>query len=143
VTGTKFPESISSILNLKSKAQYELQFKKWGFKKYRTADDWKIVAEKVKKRNRESKDSEVYINGALVNPKKLRKETLRYGSTSKKAEMQAQGSYFRILLSSSSHFETSSITSNTGRHRHPHTITITTAGNTRTILNPFYDHNRE
>ncbi|KAH8684351.1 ankyrin repeat-containing domain protein [Tricladium varicosporioides] len=61
-----------------TKSQYELQFKKWRFRKNRTAEEWKIVAHKLAERKKEHKKSEVVLNGSLINPKKLRKETLRY-----------------------------------------------------------------
>jgi hypothetical protein len=72
-----------------------LQFKKWNFRKNRTAEEWKIVAHKITQREREHKDSEVLVNGNPVNPKKLRKETLRYRSRSGGTEVRFPGSYLR------------------------------------------------
>ncbi|KAN0098195.1 Ankyrin repeat-containing domain protein [Hyaloscypha variabilis] len=74
-----------------TKSQYELQFKKWQFRKNRTADEWKIVARKLAERKNEHKESEVVLNGNLINPKKLRKETLRYGSMSKAIQIHPLG----------------------------------------------------
>lgn len=65
-----------------TKAQYELQFKKWHFRKNRTAEEWRIVAQKLTERKQEGKESEVVLNGKLISSKKIRKETLRYGSIS-------------------------------------------------------------
>ncbi|PMD66637.1 ankyrin, partial [Hyaloscypha bicolor E] len=65
-----------------TKSQYELQFKKWHFRKNRTAGEWKIVARKLAERKNKHKESEIVLNGKPINPKKLRKETLRYGSMS-------------------------------------------------------------
>ncbi|KAF4633915.1 hypothetical protein G7Y89_g4202 [Cudoniella acicularis] len=81
----------------RSKAQYELQFKKWNFRKNQTAEEWKILAHKIVKRKREQKDSEVSFNGKLISPKKLRKETLRYGSSGA-AEPPLQTANSRRLL---------------------------------------------
>jgi hypothetical protein len=82
---------------LRSKAQYELHFKKWGFRKNRTKDDWKIVAQKVGKRKREHKESEVYIDGNLIHSKKVKKAISRYGSMPATAEMQLQGNHIRVI----------------------------------------------
>jgi len=89
--------SCSSGITLKliSKAQYELRFKKWQFRKYRSKDDWIVVARKIGKRKREHKESEVYIDGKLIQPKKVKKTTLRYGSTPAVNEMLLQG---KLLL---------------------------------------------
>lgn len=74
-----------------TKSQYELQFKKWGFRKNRTADEWDIVARKLAGRKRKHKESEVFLNGNLINPKKLRKETLRHRSMSTAMEILPPG----------------------------------------------------
>jgi hypothetical protein len=89
--------SLRTTLNLRSKAQYELHFKKWEFRKNRTKDDWKIVAQKLRKRKREHKESEVYIDGNLIKSKKVRKETSRYGSMPATTEMQLQGNHIRVI----------------------------------------------
>jgi hypothetical protein len=88
---------LRATLNLRSKAQYELHFKKWEFRKNRTKDDWKIVAQKIRKRKREQKESEVYIDGNLIESKKVRKETSRYGFMSAATEMQLQGNHIRVI----------------------------------------------
>jgi hypothetical protein len=64
---------------LPSKAQYEKQFKEWGFQKNRTKKDWKIVSQKIGLRKRAAKESDVYLDGQLVPTKKLRKEISRQG----------------------------------------------------------------
>jgi len=86
------------MLNLRRKSQYELQFKKWQFRKNRTAEEWKIVAHKLTERKKEHKDSEVVLNGNLINPKKLRKETLRYGSLSAAIEILPPGRQLYICV---------------------------------------------
>ncbi|KAI1357142.1 Clr5 domain-containing protein, partial [Xylaria arbuscula] len=62
-----------------TKAQYERRFKKWGFRKNKTKEDWEAIALKVTKRKRDNKESEVRIGGEVVLVKKLRKELSRYG----------------------------------------------------------------
>lgn len=42
-----------------------------------TSDKWKIVRQKVEKRRRENKKSEVYINGVRCPSPKVRKEMSR------------------------------------------------------------------
>ncbi|KAE9367125.1 ankyrin, partial [Stipitochalara longipes BDJ] len=74
-----------------TKSQYELQFKRWQFRKNRTAGEWKIVARKIADRKNKHKESEVVLNGKPINPKKLRKETLRYGSMSTALQIHPPG----------------------------------------------------
>jgi hypothetical protein len=83
-------------LKLISKAQYELRFKQWEFRKNRRKDDWVIVARKIEKRKREHKESEVYIDGNLIEPKKVKKTTLRYGATTPATKMVLQGNHLRV-----------------------------------------------
>ncbi|KAL2842919.1 fungal-specific transcription factor domain-containing protein [Aspergillus pseudoustus] len=61
--------------------QYRRQFKAWGFEKYRTSADWKIIGYKVMKRHREGKESVVAVNGNVLPDKKLTKETARHTLT--------------------------------------------------------------
>jgi hypothetical protein len=88
---------LRATLNLRSKAQYELHFKKWEFRKNRTKDDWRIVAQKIGKRKREHKESEVYIDGNLIETKKVRKAISRYGFMSAITEIQLQGNHVRVI----------------------------------------------
>jgi hypothetical protein len=88
--------SLASTLTPTSKAQYELQFKKWNFRKNRTAEEWKIVAHKITQRERKRKNSEVLVNGNPINPKKLRKETLRYKSRSGGTEIRFPSSSLNL-----------------------------------------------
>ena len=81
------------ILNPKRKSQYELQFKKWQFRKNCTAEGWKIVAHKLTKRKREQKETEVFLNGNLIHPKKLKKETQRYKALSVASESSPPGNF--------------------------------------------------
>jgi hypothetical protein len=52
-----------------------------------------IVARKIEKRKREHKGSEVYIDGKLIEPKKVKKTTLRYGSAPAIKEMLLAGKF--------------------------------------------------
>jgi hypothetical protein len=69
----------SAVLTSHRKAQYEKQFKDWGFKKNRTKRDWEIMNRKIQLRKRTGKDSDVYLHGQLMPLEKLRKETARQG----------------------------------------------------------------
>lgn len=69
----------SAVLTFHKKAQYEKQFKDWGFKKNRTKRDWEIINRKIQLRKRTGKDSDVYLHGQLMPLEKLRKETARQG----------------------------------------------------------------
>ncbi|RDL41644.1 uncharacterized protein BP5553_01623 [Venustampulla echinocandica] len=63
----------------RTKAQYERQFKKWGFQKYRTKEDWKTMNQKIELRKRNATESNIYCDGELMSNKKLRKEISRQG----------------------------------------------------------------
>ncbi|KFY48610.1 hypothetical protein V495_01191 [Pseudogymnoascus sp. VKM F-4514 (FW-929)] len=78
------PEGVIKIMETqhgfkKSKAQYEKQFKDWGFKKNRTKRDWEIMNRKIQHRKRIGKESDVYQDGRLMPAEKLQKETSRQG----------------------------------------------------------------
>ncbi|GIK03450.1 hypothetical protein Aspvir_007521 [Aspergillus viridinutans] len=65
----------------KSAPQYTRQFKKWGFKKNLTDEDWKFVAHRREKRKRDGKDpGDVRVHGNLIPEPKVRKETARHVS---------------------------------------------------------------
>ncbi|KAF4234681.1 hypothetical protein CNMCM8980_003802 [Aspergillus fumigatiaffinis] len=65
----------------KSAPQYTRQFKKWGFKKNLTDEDWKFVARRREKRKRDGKDAgDVRVHGNLIPEPKVRKETARHAS---------------------------------------------------------------
>ncbi|KAH8805076.1 ankyrin repeat-containing domain protein [Xylogone sp. PMI_703] len=61
-----------------TKSQYVRKLKHLGIEKYSTNEKWKYIAQKVNKRKREGKDSDVYVNGKLVLAKKIKKEITRY-----------------------------------------------------------------
>jgi hypothetical protein len=77
-----------------SKPQYERQFKKWGFRKNLKSLEWKAVSHHLRKRKREGKESDLYVDETLVPEKKLRKETARNGFVSV-WELYAQGNVYR------------------------------------------------
>ncbi|KAG2026999.1 hypothetical protein GB937_000735 [Aspergillus fischeri] len=65
----------------KSAPQYTRQFKKWGFKKNLTDEDWKFVARRREKRKRDGKVAgDVRVHGNLIPEPKVRKETARHVS---------------------------------------------------------------
>ncbi|KAK5996208.1 putative ankyrin repeat protein [Cladobotryum mycophilum] len=64
-----------------SKSQYEKKLKEWGIRKRRMGKvEWTFLSQRIGKRKRDQgKDSEVYIDGDLYPPAKVRKETARQG----------------------------------------------------------------
>ncbi|MCJ1269666.1 hypothetical protein MMC22_009558 [Lobaria immixta] len=60
-----------------TKAQYEIQFKKWDLRKNLTNKEWDYVHSRVEKRKREEKDSDVYFKRTKIPEKKLKKELSR------------------------------------------------------------------
>ncbi|KAF2653820.1 ankyrin [Lophiostoma macrostomum CBS 122681] len=65
-----------------TKSQYEDRFRKWGWKKNKKADTWRFIAHRVEKRKRDKKESDVKINGEVIEYKKVKKEISRYGFVS-------------------------------------------------------------
>lgn len=74
-----------------SKSQYETRLKAWGFSKNDSnipAVIWKHVGYKIAKRKRDDEDSAVFIDGALIDQKRLKKETSRHSySTTEKIRL--------------------------------------------------------
>lgn len=64
-------------LTLNSKAQYEIQFKKWNLRKNLTNEEWDYVHVCIRKRKREEKDSDVYFNLTKIPEKRIKKELSR------------------------------------------------------------------
>ncbi|KAJ6131206.1 hypothetical protein N7523_001666 [Penicillium sp. IBT 18751x] len=63
----------------KEKPQYSLQFKKWGFKKNATEEEWMFIASRGEKRKRDGKNpGPVWMHGRLIPEPKVRKETSRH-----------------------------------------------------------------
>ncbi|RMJ25732.1 ankyrin repeat-containing protein [Aspergillus sp. HF37] len=80
---TKFLWEVVSIMKEqhnfdKSPSQYTRQFRKWGFSKNWKQHQYEFTAHRLKKRKQEGKNSDVYMNGDLVNNKKLKKELSRH-----------------------------------------------------------------
>ena len=69
-------------LTVRSKAQFEHRFDKWGFRKNLSKDEWGVVTYKIGKRKREHKDSEILLNELPMKTAKLEKAMSRYGPTS-------------------------------------------------------------
>jgi hypothetical protein len=71
---------VTTLLRLLRKGQYERHFRLWSFKKNSTQATWKAIAKEVRKRQLDGKDSEIYLDGALVPPKKRKKQLQRYSN---------------------------------------------------------------
>jgi len=69
---------LRALLNLSSKAQYERQFKTWGFRKNRKESDWIAIAGRIEKRKKAGKDSDVYHDGTMILRDKIHKEISRH-----------------------------------------------------------------
>jgi ankyrin repeat protein len=67
---------LKKILN--SKAQYEAQFKRWGFRKNLTKDTWHSIWHVIETRKAEGRTSAVYQRNRLIVDDKVKKETSRY-----------------------------------------------------------------
>jgi len=65
--------------SLDSKAQYERQFKIWKFRKNLKSHEWIFVHYRFNKRERNGKESELYVDGVLVPKKRLKRK--RCGTT--------------------------------------------------------------
>lgn len=63
---------------LNSKAQYERQFRHWGFKKNRPTREWKDIGYVLAKRKRDGKESDVYDYGVVIPKTKVQKEIGRH-----------------------------------------------------------------
>jgi hypothetical protein len=63
-----------------SKAQYEVQLKKWRFRKYSMRDDWLAISRLIDTRKLQGNDTDVFFDGEQVQPAWIRKETRRYQS---------------------------------------------------------------
>ncbi|GFF68408.1 hypothetical protein IFM62136_07270 [Aspergillus lentulus] len=61
-----------------TKSQFEKRLKHWGFRRYKTSDDWRKVATKVEKRRHNQKSSTVEYEGFPIPPETLRKEMSRH-----------------------------------------------------------------
>ncbi|KAH7190121.1 hypothetical protein DER44DRAFT_851925 [Fusarium oxysporum] len=64
-----------------NKSQYEYRFKKWGFWKNQTHENWQIISWKINKRKKDGKNSDVYCGEELISVKRLRKEISRHDMT--------------------------------------------------------------
>ncbi|KAL0263111.1 hypothetical protein SLS55_002087 [Diplodia seriata] len=62
-----------------SAGQYERKFKKWGFRKNLTLSEWQLVSQRIDKRKRDGKETNLRIDGIPVPPKKLNRAMQRHG----------------------------------------------------------------
>ncbi|KAK8081086.1 hypothetical protein PG997_008904 [Apiospora hydei] len=76
-----------------SKRDYESHFRAWGFVQNIPKEAWKYIELKIEKRKREDKDSVAIVDGVLIPPKRLKKETSRhYYTRTEKITMPASPS---------------------------------------------------
>ena len=68
------------ILTVLRKSQYELMFRKWGFRKNMKKKDWQAIGKMYNKR--QDADTKVIYNGKEICPRKLKKELRRYSHNS-------------------------------------------------------------
>ena len=70
-----------------SKASYTRQINKWGFRKHSKSrnDEW--ISNRVAKRKRDGKESEVFIDGLQLHPKKVAKAKYGKGFVSTIAQL--------------------------------------------------------
>ncbi|EKG17330.1 hypothetical protein MPH_05396 [Macrophomina phaseolina MS6] len=65
-----------------TKSQYEGQFRKWNIRKNlrkgHAEQHWKLIKWKIEKRRKQGKETDVYMDGALLQSKKVKKEISRY-----------------------------------------------------------------
>ncbi|KAH7047421.1 hypothetical protein B0J12DRAFT_121308 [Macrophomina phaseolina] len=65
-----------------TKSQYEGQFRKWNIRKNlrkgHGEQHWKLIKWKIEKRRKQDKETDVYMDGALLQSKKVKKEISRY-----------------------------------------------------------------
>jgi hypothetical protein len=61
------------------KAQFELHFRNWGFRKNQTKEMWAATASCVAKRKRDGKETEVWKGCERISTKRSKKELARYG----------------------------------------------------------------
>lgn len=78
-------------LTLCSKAQYEKLYEDCGIRKNRSDQDWKILDGKLKSRKRKGLESDVFLDGQLMDRKKLRKEISRHPMSINEVLHQARG----------------------------------------------------
>ena len=67
-----------SLILFLSKAQYERVFGKWGLKKNQKAIQWRGIIAELSRRKAKGKDSNLFINGVLVDEKKLKRKIALY-----------------------------------------------------------------
>lgn len=58
------------------KAQYEAKFITWDWRKNLSESEWKYVASKLEERG--DRDTEVYLHGRRILPKRVKKEISRH-----------------------------------------------------------------
>ena len=64
---------------LSSKAQFEYQLRKWGFKKYLKKEDWEHISQEIARRKAAGKESEVLFNNKLIQGANVHRQIVRKG----------------------------------------------------------------
>ena len=59
------------------KAQYERQLAMWKFRKNLTGDEWGFAIDRMEKRKRDGKETELFVDGFRVPVKRIKKEISR------------------------------------------------------------------
>jgi hypothetical protein len=81
-----------------SESQYHRRLDRWGFNKKLTAQNWRIVDSKFRKRKADGKKSEMFYQGLLVPAAKVRREISRHGYTTLERFQAAQGTNSCLLF---------------------------------------------
>ena len=66
-----------TLLTAGSKSEYERQLKAWRCRKNATQDIWKFISQKLKEREAQGKQSDVYVYGNMVDRAVVRRHTDR------------------------------------------------------------------
>lgn len=69
-----------------SKAQYELQFKKWRLRKNLSRKEWISIIKYIRERKITLERAEAFFNGASISRDRILREIARYGPAIERAE---------------------------------------------------------
>jgi hypothetical protein len=84
---------------VRSKSQYTAKLKAWGYRKNATKEDYKNLAQREERAKQTKEKLNVYFNGKIIPPQKLRKEISRQGYLTTRERYQgAQGNVPVVML---------------------------------------------
>ena len=66
-----------TLLTIDSKSEYERQLRAWGCRKNSTQDIWKFVSQRLKEREAQGKQSDVYFHGNMIDTTKVQRQRAR------------------------------------------------------------------